>query len=292
MPLRACTSTAAVLPSGPYITGPRDQTASFIAIPLRMVCYGRSVRSHVSCSVQPVVGRETPMDTDRTFSKRTVTRFSRDRPRDRSGPRGPLTPPGPSRARRPAVPRDSDARALRDHAGPWARSRPPSRSWVRGRRCLGCAGAGRSARVAADWGMPRPERDIDSDPGGPSPGRRGVPRPAVPVGRTRRRAACATVSRAQGTCRDPGPQAGREPWARRREVVRTRPARRSRPGVPAGPVGPAGGPPRSMRESPGRAAARAESPAARDGQGSEGRAAGDGESHPPGTRIALVQDDV
>ena len=64
MPLRACISTAAVSPSGPYITGPRDSTASSIANLLSMVSYGCSVHSHVSCSVQPVVGRETPMDME------------------------------------------------------------------------------------------------------------------------------------------------------------------------------------------------------------------------------------
>ncbi len=64
MPLRACISTAAVSPSGPYITGPLDSTASCVANLLSMVCYGCSVHSHMQCSEQPVVGRETPRDME------------------------------------------------------------------------------------------------------------------------------------------------------------------------------------------------------------------------------------
>ncbi len=64
MPLSACPSIAVVSPSGPYVTGPRDETASSIANLLSMACYGCSAHSRWLCSVQPVVRRESPMDID------------------------------------------------------------------------------------------------------------------------------------------------------------------------------------------------------------------------------------
>ncbi len=85
MPLRACISTAAVLPSGLYIMGARDETPSSIVNLFSMMCYGCSVHSHWQCSVQAVVGRESPTDTEAKqvteassmLSKRSTTNYHR-----------------------------------------------------------------------------------------------------------------------------------------------------------------------------------------------------------------------